>query len=133
MACGAAGDVLLHDAIHFFRARFLWNGACHEALRLWNYDRAPVALALTFDLDADFADIFEVRGTPRRRRGTLLEPVVSVNELRLGYQGLDGETRWTIVEWGEPPQSIARDIVRFVYHLEPQTPLLLSFSHSLRA
>jgi glycogen debranching enzyme len=128
MACGAAGDVLLHDAIHFFRARFLWNGACHEALRLWNYDRAPVALALTFDLDADFADIFEVRGTPRRRRGTLLEPVVSVNELRLGYQGLDGETRWTIVEWGEPPQSIARDIVRFVYHLEPQTPLLLSFS-----
>jgi glycogen debranching enzyme len=128
MACGGVGDVLLHDAIHIFRGRFVWNGTWHEALRLWNYDRASVALTLSFDLDADFADIFEVRGTPRQRRGTRLESVVSVNQLRLGYLGLDGEARWTIVEWGEPPQSIANGTVHFAYDLQPQTPLLLSFS-----
>ena len=32
----------------------------------------PCTSALTFDVDADFADIFEVRGTPRPRRGTQL-------------------------------------------------------------
>jgi len=31
-------------------------------------------VALTFDYQADFADIFEVRGTRRERRGALVEP-----------------------------------------------------------
>src|ERR1051325_6310137 len=43
------GDrVLPRDLVHVFRARFLWEGACHERIRLWNYSRLPVAVSLTF-------------------------------------------------------------------------------------
>ena len=67
--------VLAHDLVHLFRARFLWEATWHERIRLWNYSRGPVHVSLTFDVDADFADIFEVRGTPRERRGARLEPL----------------------------------------------------------
>src|SRR5712671_1826248 len=57
--------VLAHDLVHLFRARFLWDSTWHERIRLWNYSRHPVRVSLTFDIEADFADIFEVRGTER--------------------------------------------------------------------
>src|SRR6476661_5247036 len=73
--------VLAHDLVHVFRARFLWESTCHERIRLWNYSRGPVHVSLTFDIDADFADIFEVRGTERPRRGSRLEPVIANTEM----------------------------------------------------
>ena len=71
------GLALPRDVLHLFRARFLWNGTWHERLRLWNYATGHVRVSLTFDIDADFADMFEVRGTTRPRRGSRLEPVVA--------------------------------------------------------
>src|SRR5207248_3808738 len=126
LAMSDGGVLLARDLVHLFRARFLWNGTLHERIRMWNYSRAPVNLTLTFDIDADFADIFEVRGTRRERRGARLEPVVAGNELRLGYRGLDNEERWTILEWTETPTAASPSMVRFDYHLEPRTPTMLS-------
>src|SRR5919202_3329490 len=96
------GDrVLTRDLVHLFRARFLWDGTWHERIRLWNYSRSPVGISLTFDVDADFADIFEVRGTTRARRGQRMTPIVDGQTLRIGYHGLDNEQRWTVFEWSE--------------------------------
>src|SRR5439155_15490530 len=53
-----AGQVLSRDIVHLFRSRFLWDGTWHERIRLWNYGRMPLRLALTFEIEADFADIF---------------------------------------------------------------------------
>jgi len=125
---GTGDRVLMRDIIHLFRARFLWNGTWHERLRLWNYSRTNVQIALTFDVEADFADIFEVRGTHRDRRGVPLPPVVGATELRLGYRGLDDEERWTIVEFSDPPHAISAEAVRFEYDLPPQSPASLSLS-----
>ena len=78
------GDlVLARDLVHLFRGRFLRDATWHERLRLWNYSRAPVRVSLTFDIDADFADIFEVRGMSRERRGTRSAPVIDGATLRL--------------------------------------------------
>src|SRR5437763_5512311 len=70
------GKVLSRDIVHVFRARFLWNATWHERIRLCNYGRAAVRVVLAFDYQADFADIFEVRGTRRERRGTALDPQI---------------------------------------------------------
>jgi glycogen debranching enzyme len=122
---GDNDHVLLRDIVHLFRARFLWDGSCHERIRLWNYSRSPVRVSLTFDIDADFADIFEVRGTERTRRGVRLDPVVDGAVMRLGYRGLDDEERWTVIEWSEPPTAAAPQMVRFEYELTPQQPTSL--------
>jgi hypothetical protein len=81
--------VLPRDLVHLFRGRFLWDATWHERLRLWNYSRQPVRVSLTFDIDADFADIFEVRGMSRERRGTRCAPVIDGATLRLDYRGLE--------------------------------------------
>src|SRR6476659_8888196 len=118
--------VLAHDLVHLFRARFLWESTWHERIRLWNYSRGPVHVSLTFDIDADFADIFEVRGTARPRRGTLLQPMLRDTTMRLGYLGLDGEERWTVFDWSEPPKTVTAGVVRFEYDLAPHSPATLA-------
>src|SRR5262249_52751580 len=120
--------VIARDILHLFRARFLWNGTCHERIRLWNYGRSPLRVTLTFDVDADFADIFEVRGTRRERRGGRAGPLGRGRELRFHYRGLDGEERWTSIEWSDPPAAMAGGLARFEYELVPQTPAALALA-----
>jgi glycogen debranching enzyme len=120
--------VLARDLVHLFRARFLWDGTWHERIRLLNYGRVTVGVTLTLDLDADFADIFEVRGTTRERRGQRMTPVIEGPTLRIGYQGLDGEQRWTIVEWSETPAAAAPNMIRFEYELQPRRLTVLSLA-----
>jgi glycogen debranching enzyme len=120
--------ILTRDLVHVFRGRFLWNATWHERIRLWNYSSRPVHVSLAFDIDADFADIFEVRGTKRERRGTRLEPVVSDREIRFVYRGLDGEVRMTTLEWSEAPNATSPRMIRFDYDLEPRGSAVLSLA-----
>jgi glycogen debranching enzyme len=120
--------VIPRDILHVFRARLLWDGTWHERIRLWNYGRTTLRMALSFDLEADFADIFEVRGTRRERRGTRREPMSAGREMRFGYLGLDGEERWTSIEWSDRPTAASGASVRFDYDLQPQQPVSLSLA-----
>ena len=131
---GDTDQVLTRDLVHLFRARFLWNGTCHERIRLCNYSRANVHVSLTLEIETDFADIFEVRGTTRDKRGTLLGQQGGGRELRFGYRGLDGEERWTTFEWSDPPAMVGKGVVRWDYDLTPQAPWTLSMAiHCERA
>src|SRR5262249_46389696 len=58
--------------LHFFRSRFLWRAACYERLRVRNFGLGPVEIRFSLHFRADFADIFEVRGPHRARRGRYL-------------------------------------------------------------
>ena len=91
-------DVLLRrGTLHVFRSRFLLDGASYERLRIFNHGDIDVGVDMTLELAADFADIFEVRGVERLRRGTFDEPVASGNSVVFGYTGLDGVVRRTRV------------------------------------
>jgi glycogen debranching enzyme len=120
--------VLPRDLVHLFRARFLWDGTWHERVRLWNYSQGHVRVSLTFDIEADFADIFEVRGTARARHGSRLGALIAGTEMRLGYRGLDHEQRWTAIEWSEAPTAAAPGMARFEYDLPPHSPSTLTVS-----
>jgi glycogen debranching enzyme len=123
------GDaVLARDLVHLFRSRFIWDGTWHERVRICNFGQSDVRITITFDIDADFADIFEVRGTRRARRGTTLPPEVADARIRLGYRGLDGEERWTAVEWSEPPSALTAHAGRFVYELRREETRVLSIA-----
>jgi len=75
------------------------KGGLFEEIQVTNYNTYPVNFSLSLSFDADFLDIFEVRGMKRQKRGTLLtyvsdreqklaEPLVK--EIVLAYEGLDG-------------------------------------------
>jgi glycogen debranching enzyme len=71
------------------------NGGLFEELTIHNYNTTPVSFELSLSFDADFSDLFEIRGFDRQQRGKVLRRVCSdrreaIDELTLAYQGLDG-------------------------------------------
>ena len=93
-------------ALHVSRTRFLWQGRCFERLRIHNYSLLPIPVRLSISVDADFADLFEVRGTQRNRRGRRVETVTSKDGILLGYEGLDRVDRWVTVRCAPAPTTV---------------------------
>jgi glycogen debranching enzyme len=111
--------VIARDALHLSRARFLWQGICFERLRVHNYGLDPIPVRLSFTVDADFADLFEVRGKQRIQRGRLLETIISKDGLSLGYEGLDHVERWVTLRCTPDPTAVHTDEIRYDMHLPP--------------
>ena len=107
------------SGLHIFRARVLWEGTCYEHLRLTNYRDGPVTFTLSLGFDADFADIFEVRGKHRAVRGQVLTPIIGPDHVILGYRGLDDVVRRTIIHADEPPHSICESAIEYQITLAP--------------
>jgi glycogen debranching enzyme len=83
--------------LHLSRTIVLADAALYERVRVRNYGDRAVVSAIHVAFDADYADIFEVRGTERPRRGTRLTTSVDGGCILLGYRGLDGLVRRTRV------------------------------------
>src|SRR5215510_10336208 len=64
------------DIVHIARTIFLWRGTAYQRIALRNHGSHPVVLDLSLTFQADFADLFEVRGIQRERRGTGTNKVV---------------------------------------------------------
>ena len=92
--------------LHLSRTRFLWQGHCFERLRVHNYSLYPIPVRLSFSVEADFADLFEVRGTKRNRRGRRLEAVTFKDGMSLGYEGLDRVDRWVTIRCVPAPTTV---------------------------
>ncbi|HHH36067.1 MAG TPA: amylo-alpha-1,6-glucosidase [Gammaproteobacteria bacterium] len=116
-----AGRLKIHnDSIHIFRAKVLRDGRCHELVRLTNYSDASVDVPLSLEFDADFADIFEVRGVKRAQRGKLQPAVIGEDMVELGYEGLDGVRRRTRLGFSQRPTELSASHARFQIHLPPR-------------
>jgi glycogen debranching enzyme len=100
-----AGAFLPRGTIHIFRTKFLTETACYDQITLNNYGEADVDVELSFEFDADFADIFEVRGEKRKRRGDKRPAKVTRSSVELCYEGLDHIHRSTFVECSVPCET----------------------------
>jgi len=104
--------------LHLFRSRVLWDGRFVERLRVSNHALHPIEVTIALRFDADFADVFEVRGTRRARRGMRL-PAAAATPAVLRYRGLDGIERRTRIESGRPPDRSEEGRFVFRLRLEP--------------
>jgi glycogen debranching enzyme len=105
--------VIPRGTLHLARAKFLWNGVCYERLWIRNYGLAAIHTSLSLRFEADFTDIFEVRGTKRQRRGRFLEPTIEPTGLVFTYEGLDGVLRRTRLKFSPAPAAIEDSEARF--------------------
>ncbi len=113
------GGSLPRGSLHLFRAKFLWQGVCFERLRITHFGDDPVLIDLWLELEADFADIFEVRGSRRARRGRRLPPRLVDDRLILAYEGLDGRARQLAVSSSRPADEVRGSGLRFTLSLAP--------------
>ena len=81
-------DTLPRGTVHIFRLQFLREASCYQHIRLLNYGLQPIRVSLLLQFDADFADIFEVRGTKRERKGERLPDQVEADAAILAYERL---------------------------------------------
>ena len=117
----ASGQLLVqHDVIHLRRSRFLWNASCYERVNIRNFDDQPRRIELAIAFAADFADLFEVRGARRARRGETHPSKIGASQATLSYTGLDNRRLSTTLRFDPAPTKLSPDGAVFVLNLAPR-------------
>jgi glycogen debranching enzyme len=116
---------LSHGSIHLERSKVLWDGACHERIVARSFVPSPIRLLLTLGYQADFADIFEVRGMRRPARGRQLRTILSERGAMLRYAGLDGVVRRTRLGFSVRPEAIDDEQATFELDLTNARPITI--------
>jgi len=112
--------ILPRGTLHITRTKMLWQAVCYETLKFGNYGLSSIDVQFSVEYSADFADLFEVRGMTRERRGVLHEATLERSRLRFDYTGLDSVVRRTQIECSPPPDSLSGYGLMFRYRLEPK-------------
>src|ERR1700723_813124 len=87
--------VLQKDLLHIVRTIFLWRGTAYQRIGIQNHGESRASFDLTLLFDNDFADLFEVRGERRPRRGAGSSKLLGPTNVAFEYTGLDGKSRST--------------------------------------
>ena len=106
-------------SLHIARRIFLRNAECYQEVVIENHTSAKVSTRLGFRFAADFADIFEIRGMTRQRRGQNLAPAVNGSTVDLRYKGLDEVERLTRFEF-PALTTVSHSIAGFDVSLGPR-------------
>ena len=114
-----------HDAIHLRRTKFLFNGTSYERVAIHSFSHESCRFTLEFRFDNDFADLFEVRGRTRDRRGEVHPPEVSADQVLLAYTGLDKRRRETRVRFDPPPAQLQAGRAEYDVVLPPGGQVVL--------
>ncbi|NUN66105.1 amylo-alpha-1,6-glucosidase [Pseudanabaena biceps] len=110
------GNLIKTETIDIHR-EIVIKGGFFEQMQVTNYNTHPVSFTLSLSLDADFLDLFEVRGAKREKRGTFLHYLPNLEqksseellskEIVLAYEGLDGALMESRIQFNSfQPQEI---------------------------
>ncbi|MHB8878849.1 MAG: amylo-alpha-1,6-glucosidase, partial [Myxococcaceae bacterium] len=115
-----SGAPLPRGSVHLLRSKFLQDSSCFERLRLTNFSDQEVEIELVVEFEVDFADIFEVRGMRRPKRGETLEPQLGPDFVKLSYRGLDGAVRASRLTFRPAPEHLGPAEARLRFKLAPR-------------
>ena len=120
------GEIAIHrGTLHVVRSRFLWRNSCYENLLFVNHGLEEVEVPLRIGFDADFADVFEVRGTVRERKGIRLDEQIGEKSVTLAYEGLDHVLRQTVIQSDVAPVSTSPTALDFELVVRPKEKVKL--------
>jgi glycogen debranching enzyme len=113
------GSPTPEGVIHVERKRFLWQARLFERITLRNYTEFEAIVPLALSFEADFHDMFEVRGVSRQTpRGHALAPKVTADTVVLQYEGLDGVARACCLAFSERPAELDASRSDFLIKLD---------------
>jgi glycogen debranching enzyme len=120
------GNVSLRDSeevpentIHLRRQQLLGSGVLFDRFAFENFNLKPVDFVVELTFDADFLDVFQVRGWQRHRCGHYFRPLVRDGALTFHYRGLDDVVRQTVLRFSAAPAEIVERTARWQLQLEP--------------
>ena len=110
---------LPENTIHIRREQLLANKVFYDYFTFQNFNLTGVDLTVELSLDADFVDVFQVRGTARAVHGQYYRPIALKDCLDFHYQGRDGVLRRTSVKMNPAPLQITERTARWELQLAP--------------
>lgn len=113
------GRTVKRGTVEIRRARVIAD-VVEETLRLVNFNPFAVTLSILYEIGADFADIFDVRGYERERHGQHHVPVIEERAVAYGYRGVDGRDRSTRIEFDRKPDYLDDGAAMFKLTLPPR-------------
>jgi glycogen debranching enzyme len=102
----ADGHELPRSTVEVRRQRVI-SSVLEEVVRVTSFHVQPIELEFRYTFDADFADILEVRGLERPRRGRVERGRQSDRSLDFAYLSRDGVRLRTVVEFSGAPVNIS--------------------------
>src|SRR5690606_34079617 len=103
--------------LHLERRRFLWERRMFERVRISNHGMEDVSVPMSFDYAADFADIFDVRGSLRPLRREAAATTTDGRRVTFRYTGLEAVERRSCVAFSEPPARMTAARAEFMFSL----------------
>ncbi|PSH03746.1 MAG: amylo-alpha-1,6-glucosidase [Acidobacteria bacterium] len=120
------GNITLRDSfdlpentVHIRREQLLASDIFFDRYTFENFNRCPVEFTVEIIFNADFVDVFQVRGIARKDHGQYYEPITENNGLVFSYRGLDNILRQTIVHMDPAPENINNVTAHWKLRLEP--------------
>jgi glycogen debranching enzyme len=120
------GNITLRDSfdlpentVHIRREQLLASEIFFDRLTFENFNLVHVDFQLEICFDADFVDVFQVRGVARQKHGQYYAPIVRRDGITFVYKGLDNVIRQTRVKLAPAPNEIRDRSALWQLRLEP--------------
>jgi len=129
------GNITLRDSfdlpentVHIRREQLLASDIFFDRMAFENFNLTPVDFTVEVLVDADFVDVFQVRGVARQKHGQYYRPIVRDPSIAFYYRGLDGVMRQTLVKVSPQPSEFHERGARWELRLEPLKRVELELS-----
>ena len=129
------GNITLRDSfdlpentVHIRREQLLASEIFFDRMSFENFNLTPVDFTVEIAVDADFVDVFQVRGVVRQQHGQYYRPIVRDQAIAFFYRGLDGIMRRTLVKLSPTPSEFQERGARWDLRLEPLKRVELELS-----
>ena len=106
------------------RSRFIYGGL-HERIGVQNCGHEPVDIECSIRFDADFRDMFDVRGYKDQYGGTIRPLEVGDRGMTYTYDGRDGLIRRTEIVVNRTPATQHDGALTWHFHLESKETITL--------
>jgi len=98
--------ILWRESIQIERKRFIYENVLYETIKLTNYYPKRVNFEISVHINADFTDMFIVRGFQTGAMGKRTGQKIDENSLSFYYEGADHVSRSTKVSWNRQAKAV---------------------------
>src|SRR5437660_6817836 len=107
------------NTIHIRREQLLSSDILYDYLTLENFNFHELDLTIELAYEADYMDVFQVRGIARQQTGHYYKPLAHRDSLIFYYRGRDEVVRQTVIHFSPHPEHIEEATARWKLKLPP--------------
>ena len=107
------------NTIHIRREQLLSSDLLYDYLTFENFNFHEMEVVIELAYEADFMDVFQVRGVARQELGHYYKPIIHPDCIIFYYRGKDGVVRETLIHFSPNPDHVDGTTAQWKLKLPP--------------